>query len=607
MGLRRILPTAVVTLVLLSVPVVALADTDDPWEFDGGGWGHGVGLSQFGALGQAQEGRSEWDILHFYYEGTEAGSMPGDHWTNDPDGLWVGLVSDTESVNLTAVGGPITVCQPAPGCGHVEQEINPGESWKFEIGEDDNAGKCRLRHVNTTNNGYADCKAAISDVSPSNRVKLDGTEYARGTIRFDPSSNGFHAVVTLDIETYLHGLAEVPSSWPSAALRAQAIIGRSFALATAAERGEDDGSGKLSTCGCHIRSTTADQAYAGWSKESGALGSRWKQAVDDTESRILTHSQSNYPFEVAKAFYSSSNGGASENNEDVWTQGSPLPWLRSVEDEWSSNPDINPLARWSVKVTDEDMAAYFGWDRVLDASKSQGPPDVLVEFTGKKDGDDVATTLNGTQIASLLKEEGFGYEPVLGGNSAIRVSPFILSVVDPPGFDDSVGHTFEVAIDWMLDENITVGCNPPDNNHYCPSDPVTRGHMAVFLSRVLGLPSPSGDHFEDDDGAFYESAANRLYEAGITVGCEDGRFCGDQRITRGQMAAFMIRALDDPPVASKDYFTDDDNSIFEDAINQIAESKITLGCNPPANDRYCPDDDVTRGQMAGFFRRAWGS
>jgi len=130
--------------------------------------------------------------------------------------------------------------------------------------------------------------------------------------------------------------------------------------------------------------------------------------------------------------------------------------------------------------------------------------------------------------------------------------------------------------------------------------------MAVFISRVLGLPIPDDDHFNDDNGEFYESAANRLFEAGITVGCADGRFCGDEAMNRGQMAAFMIRALDDPPAASQDYFIDDDNSQFQKAINQMAESKITLGCNPPANDRYCPNDDVTRGQMAAFFRRAWG-
>ena len=604
MGLKRRIPLLIATLAMLVTPLTAMAASEEPWEFEGGGWGHGIGLSQFGAFGMAADGHSATDILQFYYQGTSVGDMPG-HWTEENNGLWVGLVSNTTSVNLTAVGGPIQVCQPAPGCGHVNQTINPGENWKFEVIADGaDAGDCRLRQVDVGNTGPAECSATIA-LSTSNRASINGKQYARGTIRFVPSAGGFHAVVTLDMQSYLYGLAEVPSSWPTEALRAQAIIGRAFALATAHERGGASGSGKLGSCGCHIRNTTADQAYNGWAKESGQDGDKWVAAVNDTDHKILTHPSSGHFAKLAKAFYSSSNGGASENNEDVWP-GAPVPWLRSVEDQWSANPNVNPLAQWSVKVSDADMATYFGWDRALDAFVPQGPPNVLIRFIGKNGGANVEATLNGTEVATLLKTIGFGYQPVLGGNAAIRVSPYISGVSDPPGFDDSVGHTFELAIDWMLEEEITVGCNPPDNTRYCPNDAVTRGQMAVFVSRVLGLPSPSGDHFTDDDGAFYESAANRLFEAGITVGCDDGRFCGDRDMNRGQMAAFIIRALDNPPAAGQDYFVDDNSSIFQKAINQIAELEITLGCNPPANDRFCPNDDVTRGQMAAFFRRAWG-
>lgn len=603
MGPKRLLTGVVATLAITLTPMVAVADSQEPWRFDGGGWGHGIGLSQFGAMGQAEDGRNATQILQFYYKGTSVDTMP-DHWTNDPDGLWVGLVSNTKVVDIAAVGGPVTVCQPAPGCEHISQVLAPGESWKYEVINDD-PGKCRLRKVGSHNTGPADCPATIS-LSPSNRVSLNGRQYGRGTMRFVPTSNAFHVVVALDMETYLYGLAEVPSSWPTEALKAQAIIGRSFALATAVERGGSNGSGKLSSCGCHIRDTTADQAYNGWAKESEATyGARWVAAVDGTDGRIMTHPQSSHPFKVAKAFYSSSNGGASENNEDVWP-GAPIPWLRSVEDKWSANPAVNPLAKWSVRVSDTDMAAYFGWDRALDAFVLQGPPDVRIRFTGKKNGSNVESVLNGTQVATLLKTIGFGYQPVLNGNTSIRVSPYISAVTDPPGFDDIVGHTFEIAIDWLLAEEITVGCNPPANTLFCPGETVTRGQMAVFISRVLGLPSPAGDHFNDDSGKFYESAANRLYEAGITVGCAEGRFCGDSRMTRGQMAAFLVRALEDLPPPTGNHFVDDNGNQFEKAINQIAEAQITLGCNPPTNNRFCPNETVTRGQMAAFLRRAWG-
>jgi hypothetical protein len=124
----------------------------------------------------------------------------------------------------------------------------------------------------------------------------------------------------------------------------------------------------------------------------------------------------------------------------------------------------------------------------------------------------------------------------------------------------------------------------------------------------LNLQAAGSDHFTDDEGRFYEAAANQLYKYGITFGCRADRFCGDEPIPRGQMAAFLARAYE-LPNASGDRFTDDSKSQFEGAINKIASAGITLGCNPPTNDRFCPGDHVTRGQMAAFLKRAaeWDS
>jgi hypothetical protein len=173
------------------------------------------------------------------------------------------------------------------------------------------------------------------------------------------------------------------------------------------------------------------------------------------------------------------------------------------------------------------------------------------------------------------------------------------------GFLDARGHNFETAINWLAAEGITMGCNPPLNTRFCPDANVTRGQMAVFLSRSLGLPAASRDHFRDDQSLFYEDAVNRLYEAGITQGCAPARYCGEAEITREQMAAFLARTLG-LPRATTDFFVDDGASIFQSAINRVAAARITLGCNPPVGDRYCPSDQVTRGQMAAFIRRAFG-
>ena len=71
------------------------------------------------------------------------------------------------------------------------------------------------------------------------------------------------------------------------------------------------------------------------------------------------------------------------------------------------------------------------------------------------------------------------------------------------------------------------------------------------------------------------------------------------------MAAFLVRAFNLPPTAV-DYFDDDNGSTFEDDINRLAAAGITQGCNPPANTKFCPNDLVTRGQMASFLVRALG-
>jgi hypothetical protein len=83
-------------------------------------------------------------------------------------------------------------------------------------------------------------------------------------------------------------------------------------------------------------------------------------------------------------------------------------------------------------------------------------------------------------------------------------------------------------------------------------------------------------------------------------------FCPEANVTRGQMAAFMVRALGLTDDGGGNSFVDDDGSVFEVNIAKLAAAGITRGCNPPTNDRFCPDASVTRGQMAAFLHRALG-
>jgi hypothetical protein len=134
--------------------------------------------------------------------------------------------------------------------------------------------------------------------------------------------------------------------------------------------------------------------------------------------------------------------------------------------------------------------------------------------------------------------------------------------------------------------------------------------MAAFLVRALGLTDDGGgDLFTDDDESIFEGDIDRMATAGITKGCNppvNDRFCPDSKVTRGQMAAFLVRALGYADDGGGDLFTDDNGSVFEGDIDRLGTAGVTKGCNPPTNDRYCPDSAVTRGQMAAFLHRALG-
>jgi hypothetical protein len=179
----------------------------------------------------------------------------------------------------------------------------------------------------------------------------------------------------------------------------------------------------------------------------------------------------------------------------------------------------------------------------------------------------------------------------------------------PPGgtFVDDNGSVHEGYIEAVADAGITKGCNPPANSRFCPDDAVTRGQMAAFVVRAVRPGLSSRNWFVDDEGNIFENDIDRLAEAAVTRGCNppvNDRFCPDQTLTRGEMAAFLVRAFHLPSTSTEDRFRDDDGSVFEADIDRLAGAEITLGCNPPNNDRFCPDDPVTRAQMATFLGRA---
>lgn len=156
-------------------------------------------------------------------------------------------------------------------------------------------------------------------------------------------------------------------------------------------------------------------------------------------------------------------------------------------------------------------------------------------------------------------------------------------------------HEMDVAALWAAD--ITSGC---EEWLYCPDDAVSRGEMAAFLARALQLPRPDDTSFVDTAGSRFGADIEAIADAGITAGCGDGEYCPADEVTRGQLASFLARALSLPP-ADRDPFDDDDGNVHQSDIAALAAAGITDGCD---EDSFCPDRAVSRAEMASFLARA---
>ncbi len=166
-------------------------------------------------------------------------------------------------------------------------------------------------------------------------------------------------------------------------------------------------------------------------------------------------------------------------------------------------------------------------------------------------------------------------------------------------FFDDEGSIHEGDIELLRAAGITDGCNV-NGDAYCPGDSLTRGQLAKLLVRALQLPASQVDYFSDDEGSVYESAINAIADVGITSGCASDAFCPGELVSRAELAAFLSRALN-LPQSSRDHFADDDESPFQGHVNALAEAGITYGCD---TELFCPDVEVSRAQAASFLVRA---
>jgi stage II sporulation protein D len=345
--LRKVAALVAVLCLLPSVPALAARKVT----ITGGGWGHGIGMSQYGAYGRAKRGHNATQILQHYYSGARVrqGDLPGN--------IRVGLLEYRSSISATSSafkeGGGRIAFKVAGDSGQIAQGP-AGTDWRVEPSSTGgmrlyrNGDQVRVDGRSVFGDATHPLVARYERFGSLLRINEKAISYAYGRMEFGtftsdrcPDDQCLRLVLSLPFQKYLYGLGEVPFSWPAAALRSQVIAARTYAYEKVLRTGQH-----LYPCECAVYDSTLDQVYSGDSKRvpSGIYWDDWVAAVDDTKGKVIL-----YRGNPIQALYSSSSGGHTENNENVWG-GTPLPYLRGVPDAPDDNP-ANPNHTWSVSMS----------------------------------------------------------------------------------------------------------------------------------------------------------------------------------------------------------------------------------------------------------------
>jgi stage II sporulation protein D len=348
------------------LPSAANAETvPATFAFQGSGYGHGVGMSQIGARAKALAGESATAILQYYYTGTI-----------------VETVTDTQILRIN-LGNLLTSAKLRSDSKGAELQLFAGD-----LGETQTATPLLTFPSKTSLNlNLSDGLIVISTTRGSTTkaittgssftLRWSGTRYQDGSPTvISLTTNGAtkkyrHGQISLKVirdkalgkrlaiinsvrlqDEYLWGIGEVPSSWPTQALEAQAIASRTYAYAK---------SSKIRTaCDCHLYATISDQTFAGYSKESEPrFGEIWKAAVNRTAGMVVT-----YGGKPITAYFSSSSGGTTETSEHAW--GTATPYTMSVPDSASVDMAFNPrFANWTREIPQSVVAQAFALPSVI--------------------------------------------------------------------------------------------------------------------------------------------------------------------------------------------------------------------------------------------------
>jgi SpoIID/LytB domain protein len=386
------------------LPSAANAETvPATFAFQGSGYGHGVGMSQIGARAKALAGESATAILQYYYTGTI-----------------VETVTDTQILRIN-LGNLLTSAKLRSDSKGAELQLFAGD-----LGETQTATPLLTFPSKTSLNlNLSDGLIVISTTRGSTTkaittgssftLRWSGTRYQDGSPTvISLTTNGAtkkyrHGQISLKVirdkalgkrlaiinsvrlqDEYLWGIGEVPSSWPTQALEAQAIASRTYAYAKSTKI--------RSACDCHLYATISDQTFAGYSKESEPrFGEIWKAAVNRTAGSIIT-----YEGRPITAYFSSSSGGTTETSEHAW--GTATPYTVSVPDSASVDVTLNPrFASWTREISQAVVAQAFALPDVISLTVLSNNPAGSVALIQAISSDGSFAVLRGETFRSRSK------------------------------------------------------------------------------------------------------------------------------------------------------------------------------------------------------------
>ncbi|GAA4772419.1 SpoIID/LytB domain-containing protein [Citricoccus nitrophenolicus] len=377
----------------------------DSFTVQGSGWGHGAGMSQYGARAMAAGGRTAEQILQYYYTGVQVSSSSHRAYENLRVHLLSTASTTLKATKLNGTDGYVrvrTAGSVLPTTGAVRLEADGGDVvTTMPDGTRKRAGSAILEWPGTRF-WNADSPNAATLRVPNADGGTRPLDLRHGKVIVTVIGGRLNIVTELRMnDEYLYGLAEMPSSWPAAALQAQAIAGRSYALRNMGSLKAD--------CGCHVWDEVRSQKFTGWAKESegtGAVyGKRWTAAVDGTLSRNTAGTPVRakslwYNGGIVDAVYFSSSGGHTRSAVDVW--GNAVPYLQGRPDPYSLSADAhNPNASWTQSVSQATMASAFGLPSVVSVRFTLDGAD-SARYVSATAADGTTSQITGNQFRSRV-------------------------------------------------------------------------------------------------------------------------------------------------------------------------------------------------------------